>query len=200
MLLMLLFAPTTSVLCQEKGKTVPSAQALKLLNEPSLSSRHGAANLPVIRFISKRTFHAPFCVRAYLTPEGPRVRFARLSGKGGYDWGQLDFENDIPLPRDRWEALLKLANASGARQPFKDTKDTKGTLEGNDGSVWILEVSDKAGYTVEDVWTPVSVTEGREEDKILFSKRGGDLKALTAYVEVCKFLMKLAPFDTEPVY
>jgi hypothetical protein len=108
-------------------------------------------------------------------------------GRGGNGWGILDFENDFPLKDETWQTLLKLLRADGARQPFKNLKqEDRDALSGFDGSTWKLEVSDQSGYTVDEAWTPTSVTEGKPEEKKLFEERG---IRLDNFVKLCKFLI-----------
>lgn len=143
----------------------PQTHILELLGEPSLEKIVEREQLPAIRLIWVRTFHHPISLRAYMTKEGPRFRVARMSGKGGYDWGKLDFENDFPLKDDAWKHLLQLLNEDKARQPFKDAKPgTRGLLLGLDGSTWTLEVVDKSGYTVDQAWSPKSMVEDNDSE------------------------------------
>ena len=191
--------PTTKPLAPREPEDLrPSASTLKLLREPSLEGRPDAEVLPAIRVIWSRTFHPPISLRAYMTKDGPRLRVARTSGKGGYDWGVLDFENDFPLKDDAWQTLLKLLRADGARQPFKNLKqEDRDFLSGFDGSTWKLEVSDQSGYTVDEAWTPSSVTDGKPEEKKMFEDRG---IRLDNFVKLCKFLIQYAPIDPESIY
>jgi|GEM_PF-4715955 len=191
--------PATKPLAPREPKDLrPGASALKLLREPSLEGRPDAEILPSIRVIWSRTFDPPISLRAYMTRDGPRLRVARTSGKGGYGWGILDFENDFPLKDEIWQTLLKLLRADGARQPFKNLKqEDRDALSGSDGSTWKLEVSDQSGYTVDEAWTPTSVTEGKPEEKKLFEERG---IRLDNFVKLCKFLIQYAPLDPESIY
>ncbi|HRJ08471.1 MAG TPA: hypothetical protein PK490_16245 [Prosthecobacter sp.] len=176
----------------------PSAADLKLLGEPSLEGRTDADRFPTIRVIWCRTFHPPVSLRAYLTKDGPRLRVARMSGKGGYDWGTLDFENDFPLRAETWMRLLNLLNADGARQPLKNVKqEDMDYLTGLDGSTWKLEVSDQAGYTVDEVWTPMNVTNGDPDIKKLAEDQG---IRLDNFVKLCSLLIQYAPIDPESIY
>ncbi len=175
----------------------PSPEVLKRFQEPPLKDRSDAAKFPSLRLIWIRTFHAPLSFRAFMTKNGPKFRVARMSGKGGYDWGHLSFEKEFPLKADQWKELLKLAAVGGAREPLKTARpEGKAYFDmGLDGSTWTLEVSDKAGYTVEEIWSPTYVTEGA--DKKMLEDAG---VRLDAFVALCKFLMKCAPVDLEPVY
>ncbi len=181
----------------------PSEKQLKLLKEPSLAAKADAAKLPAIRFTWVRTFHAPISLRAYMTAEGPRLRVARMSGKGGYDWGTLEFENDFPLAKAQWERLQKLIAVDGARKPLKGIEqENRNMLSGFDGAEWILEVSDSKGYTIEETWSPTSITDGKEEEKRRPDRLGIvlDLKKLEAYVAACKFFIHYAPMDPDGIY
>lgn len=176
----------------------PRATTLKLFGEPSLEGRKDAGHFPAIRVIWVRTFHPPISIRAYMTKDGPRLRVARTSGKGGYNWGILDFENDFPLKDETWTDLLKLLQAEGARQPFKNVKqEDRDLLSGFDGSTWKLEVSDKSGYSVDVAWTPTNVTDGKPEEKKRFEDRG---IRLDNFVRLCEFLIQYAPIDPESIY
>ncbi|HCN79305.1 MAG TPA: hypothetical protein DIT13_19240 [Verrucomicrobiales bacterium] len=121
-----------------------------------------------------------------------------MSGKGGYDWGTLDFENDFPLRAETWMRLLNLLNADGARQPLKNVKqEDMDYLTGLDGSTWKLEVSDQAGYTVDEVWTPMNVTNGDPDIKKLAEDQG---IRLDNFVKLCSLLIQYAPIDPESIY
>lgn len=176
----------------------PTDEMLKFFGEPALKARQDAAEFPAIRLIWVRTFHAPISLRAYQTKEGPRLRVARSSGKGGYNWGELNFENDFPLGPTKWDELAKLLAVEGARQPLKNVKpDDRDFLSGLDGATWTLEVSDKDGYTVEKVWSPTSVAELKADERKLLESKGF---RLDSFVKLCKFLIQYAPIDTETIY
>lgn len=176
----------------------PRPDTLKLLREPSLEKLSDAERFPSIRFLWVRTFHSPISFRAYMTKDGPRFRVARTSGKGGYDWGTLDFEKDFPLKNEVWLRILKLLQADGARQPFKNVKPgARDFLSGMDGATWTLEVVDKSGYTVDSVWSPTIVTNSEPEKKKLFEDQG---IRLDNFVELCLFLIQCAPIDPGSIY
>ncbi len=185
------FLGTLSLSAGDKSAKEPvvflSEKYLKLLKEPSLGAKVDAAKLPAIRFTWVRTFHAPISLRAYMTAGGPRLRVARMSGKGGYGWGTLDFENEFPLAAQKWEQLKKLIAAEGAREPLNADLDCAGM----DGSYWVLEVADAAGYTVEKLWSPLDDEKKPRDDMGI--KRD-------AFVAVCKFLIAYAPMDPEGIY
>lgn len=122
-----------------------------------------------------------------------------MSGKGGYDWGTIDFENDYLLSKSHWDKLRALIKVDYARQPLKDVKpENRDLLSGLDGSSWILEVSDAEGYTSEEVSNPTFRAETNEEDvKRQIDEMGFHLDA---FVAVCKYLIQFAPMDSETIY
>lgn len=177
---------------------LPSPLSLKHFGEPSLVQLKDAATRPAIRFVWIRTFHAPISIRAYLTSDGPRLRVARMSGKGGYDWGTLDFENDYPLSTSHWERLTALINVEYARQPLRDVKpENREMLNGLDGASWILEVADSKGYTTADVSNPTTVSQMKEEERRHIESLGFRLEP---FIAVCKYLIQFAPMDPDNTY
>ncbi|MEZ0386181.1 MAG: hypothetical protein ACAI34_03875 [Verrucomicrobium sp.] len=175
----------------------PRPETLKLLAEPSLEKLANADQLPAIRLIWVRTFHAPISLRAYMSKDGPRLRVARTSGKGGYDWGKLNFENDFALKQETWQQILNLLYADEAREPFKHKPDARALLSGLDGAIWRLEVVDKSGYTVDEASNPTIATDGKPEHTKALEDEGIHL---ANFVKLCKFLIQYAPMDEESIY
>ncbi len=176
----------------------PSPESLKHFGEPSLVELTDAATRPAIRFVWIRTFHAPISIRAYLTSDGPRLRVARMSGQGGYEWGTLEFENDYPLSKSHWERLTTLINVNYARQPLRDVKpENRDMLDGLDGASWILEVADSKGYTAVDVSNPTTVAKMEEEERRHIESLGFQLEP---FIAACKYLIQFAPMDADNIY
>jgi hypothetical protein len=194
------FGPTAPVEHAEAKVEAPrpSPRSLMLFGEPSLAQMKDAATRPAIRLVWIRTFHAPISIRAYMTAEGPRLRVARMSGKGGYEWGTIDFENDYALSKAHWERLTTLVNVDYARQPLRDVKpENREMLEGLDGASWILEVADSKGYTSEDVSNPATVSNLQEDEKRHIKSLGFHLEP---FVAACKYLIQFAPMDADNIY
>ncbi len=95
------------------------ASQLRAFKEPSLCTSP-QKQCETYRFTMLPTFNFPLTVRIHIESDGTATAIAkRLTGKGGYDPGKLDFERTQTLTRNRlWrcEPLLQ-TTSSGRWQP-----------------------------------------------------------------------------------
>ncbi len=125
----------------------PHLVAMKEEVLPPLAKNKDAV---VYRFTCLRTFHQPFSIKLTKTAKGYHLRRSVLSGKGGYDPGELEKSADSDLKPEALAGLEKLLLGNG----FKDMKPTADDEAGLDGSQWIVEVVKDGTYQVVDRWSP----------------------------------------------
>lgn len=102
------------------------------------------------RFTWLRTFHAPVVVRIDETPDsGMRLTATQLSGRGGYDPGQIARRVARPLTATE-QARFRAALA--ADRPFEHPE--RACRRGSDGSEWIFEAANDHGYRFASEWSP----------------------------------------------
>jgi hypothetical protein len=151
------------------------SSALKAAGEQPLPSL--AADAPDkinVRFIWLRSFNKPMIVRIREQDEGRAVLEAkRLSGRGGYEPGQVEetLARDLTLTESRaFRSLLEASGLSGEPAANCDA--------GLDGARWVLEVIDDGKYAFFDRWSPEN----------------------GAVRDVGLAMLQLTGFDLEPIY
>ena len=109
-------------------------------------------NHSIYRFTCLRTFHRPFSIRIEMNEKNKRAYlFFRMSdGAGGYDPGNLIIYRDLALSRDEIENFVKVIGSYDYWAiPFEDN-----TVQGRDGSEWIIEMLKNGKYHTITRWTP----------------------------------------------
>lgn len=175
----------------------PTKKQLKKFHATDLSVNNEKSTV-YVRFLWEPTFDNPLLITASKSAKGKMLSIKKMSGKGGYDWGNLELDKSIKLTDEQWERVSKLYKVKGARKP---SKNFKGSLKENfveamsglDGSRWYLEVKDKERYTVEGLPNPIDV----EGKALRIKELNLDLRP---YVEVCKELLKLSKIKVDLLY
>jgi hypothetical protein len=111
--------------------------ALRAANEPSLFKQPSEqADSREYRFVWLRTFHKPVVIRLYQHGGGAEIRVVRLSGKGGYEMGQVDYDRVKSVTPAAWQHFADLL----AKARFFDLVSQEKGLEPEfDGARWLLE-------------------------------------------------------------
>jgi hypothetical protein len=127
------------------------AKVWRAADEPSLYLQSRDAKPPLrrtYRFTWLRTFHAPVVVRLDERDGGRFWMTAkRLSGKGGYDPGQVTGKTERFLTPDETRAILGLLDRAKTVAPTSCDM-------GLDGSQWILEGVEGGKLSYADRWSP----------------------------------------------
>lgn len=89
----------------------------------------------VFRLIWFPTFHSPTSIRVSLAGDQATVTTRRLSGKGGYDWGYIDFEAQRSITTDKWLAVKNAVNESCFWYASPNIRE----VPVMDGSTWLFE-------------------------------------------------------------
>lgn len=144
--------------------TVTGKPALEPFRVNWYSKHLAAMNEPVLapeekerfRFLYLPTFEAPIAVRVECVAASCDVIAKRLSGKGGYEPGQIAAEQrrlltaeEIRLFRQAFEAVK-----FWREQPKEPCPEDTICLPGTDGTRWIFEASKPGAYHVWDIWSP----------------------------------------------
>jgi hypothetical protein len=130
---------------------------LRAAGEPSLFEAPPSprpAGAATYRFTWLRTFHHPVVIRVEVERDGrARLIATELSGYGGYDPGKIARRMERKLSSDE---ARRLGSALAATRLLTwPARDCHGLL-GIDGSQWIVEARDRAGYHLVDRWSPES--------------------------------------------
>jgi hypothetical protein len=151
------------------------ATHLRAFKEPSLRSPPKEQQ-ELYRFTMLPTFHHPLSVRLVVAPDGSATAVAkRLTGKGGYEPGHLDFERTHPVTRKQVEQLRR----SLASRAFWDLP-TELPRTATDGTEWIFEAFRGGRYHVVTRHSPEDVDPYRELCLQLLGL--GQLKEIDAYL------------------
>jgi hypothetical protein len=146
---------------------------LATMKEPSLYEQRTDKNVEQYRFLWLRTFDKPIAVRIQKDNAGVTLRVIRLSGEGGYDPGQIDYDESLTLTTNQWDEFTKLLEKASFWKLPTDEKDAGGL----DGSQWVLEGQAAGKYHVVDRWTPAAHRDKRHLDD---------------FVACCRYLLKLS--------
>lgn len=154
-----------------KGSEGWYSQHLTAMQEPSLFQNSTNQVIEQYRFLWLRTFHKPIAVRIWKDGTGISLRVVRLSGKGGYDPGKIEYDTTTILTDEQWKKFLGLLQKSA----FWDMPSKKVDEAGYDGAQWVLEGQASGKYHVVDRWSP---SDGNRH--------------LENYVACCRYLLSLA--------
>lgn len=124
-----------------------------------------------LRFLWLRSFHPATAVRVRHRDSNTHMIATQLTGRGGYEPGEVGSRTERQLTPQEWAEIERLT----AQARFW-TLETEAGLRGLDGAQWIVEVSEPGRYHVVDRWS------------------GGELE------RIGRFLMQLSSFDPEPIY
>jgi len=145
------------------------------IGEPSLAKRsqvQDPAYKATYRFIWLRSFDAPMIVRIEKSRiDTYRLTAIRLSGRGGYDKGEIAERVDRTLTKEEVDRLVPVLERAGNRP------ETHCRL-GLDGAGWMFEEQVGSAYSFRRAWTP----------------KDGPVR------EVGDAMLALLPWDTQPRY
>lgn len=111
--------------------------------------------VPTIRFFWLRTFHKPVSIRVFKDADGPKIRAVRCSGKGGYDWGSIEWDKTLPISDEQWKSFVDQVKNQDVCSPLRDLNNQeKMRLMGLDGSRWVIESKIDGKLTYAMVWSP----------------------------------------------
>lgn len=131
--------------------------------EPSLyemSLRPGMAETEILRFTWLRTFHEPVIIRITKSGTETKLQAKKLSGKGGYDPGEVAVEVDRTLSISEQRELAIVLGSTAIL-----TLEPSNCDLGTDGSEWIVESVRGDDYRFIKRWSP---EEGRMREFGLF--------------------------------
>lgn len=182
----------------------PSLAVLSMFKEPSLTLPANAPETPTVRLLLIPTFTKPVCVRAFLTPDGPKIRVVVLSGKGGYDWGKILVDRTRAVEQADWDRLLEAAERPGAITPLETMTDenreifeqwTGGILDGTSRS---LELSREGDYLSETLESP-DIVEAQltkmEDESGSREPFGTPIPTLRPFVDLGNMLLDMAGLE-----
>lgn len=101
-----------------------------------------------------RTFHKPVVFSFYETPERSTLFVKIYSGKGGYEWGEVETRYSVDLSAEQTRDLTERFEAA-TKIPHQD----QGL--GTDGSMWFLETLQNGFYLRVGFWAPHWDSENR---------------------------------------
>ena len=116
------------------------------------------------------TFHAPVSIRVWRSGENLFMVSKKLSGKGGYTMGHLEFQELRPISDVEWNEFRRLLRVAG----YYDLATIDPTFPPNDGAEWVIESMRNGDYHKVDRRAPN-----------------------TGFREACVYLVKLSGLSTE---
>jgi len=131
-----------------------------------ISKENKIANLPNFELKIIRTFHNPIIFK-YDSYSNELIGIV-YSGRGGFIWGKINYENKKELDQKEMHELLALLNSLDINKLME-----KEMIFGDDGSSWELIIGKNA---VISKWTPTTETNKRN---------------LQSYVAIGKYLWKI---------
>jgi len=146
---------------------------LAAMKEPSIYGLHLDKTTETYRFLWLRTFHKPITIRVWKDHKGITLRIVRLSGKGGYKTGQIEYDKAFALTSEQWDGLLHLLNEAA----FWEMPSVNRDVTFADGSLWIFEGKARDKYHVVDRACPLDDSKKRHLD---------------SFVACCRYLLKLS--------
>ena len=166
---------------------------LRAMEEPSIFSQASSETFSQFRFLYLSTFAKPISFRGFKSDDRFYVRVIRLTGKGGYDPGEIEIGVNVEITQQEWSALKAAIIRS-----FKETKLTdlqRDLISGLDGSQWVLEASIDGKYYYEEApqagyWTS---SDGLKRLKEL-EDRGMAVPILFAFADACNSFLSLTDF------
>jgi hypothetical protein len=121
------------------------------------------------RLIWFPTFHSPVVVRVWRSGDKYFVVSKQLSGRGGYEIGNLKIEQTRPLSESEWQEFMSVINQAS----YWELPSTVNELPPNDGATWIVE--------------------GIRHRQYHWVRR---LTPLDGYTVLCKHMIKLSGLET----
>ena len=152
---------TPSVSCRPGSRPQPIltnfqadwyARQLRAAGEPSLAravSERRAPGVETLRFTWLRTFHHPVVIRIETARGRSHLVAKEMSGRGGYDPGEIARQLDRALSATEARALDALLVRA---RLFAGTP--RNCSFGLDGAQWLFEGVDAGGYHFLDRWSP----------------------------------------------
>ena len=130
-------------------KTLFTALILTLATSAVLAEDYRSFEFSIVR-----TFHKPIKMTVTAKDGQSVLRIRIWSGKGGYDWGDVESDKTRKLTAEEVEQISKLV----LPLDLKELKKKEDYL-GLDGSTWELAFSKESSVSL---WTPGSSTEERK--------------------------------------
>lgn len=121
---------------------------LKAMEEPPLLAL-AQRGVGAFRFIYLPSFRHPIVVRIQKSKEELFLVIKKLNGRGGSNPGVLMVDEQRVLPDGEWEKLYDRLENLGFWILHKGS-----TVEGDDGTRWILEWAGGSEYNLVDIWSP----------------------------------------------
>jgi hypothetical protein len=118
------------------------------MQEPLLFNK--VVDKETYRFTWLRTFDNPVCIRIEKALDEYKLYWKLTDGAGGYNPGNLVISEEKVIDRRIWEAFEKHIKKS----QFWEMSTVDKSIDGLDGSQWILEGKDQLGYHVVSRWCP----------------------------------------------
>ena len=171
----------------------PPDSFLKLFAESAFPAKAPDESGARYRFIYWPTFSQPHLVRLDVVGKSSGVLLVkRLSGKGGYDPGELDLVRTRKVRGNDFKDLLRILRTPKAHKPYGDLSAKQvSELEGLDGAGWYLEKVSRDGYTSTYAWAPKYVMELKPDVVEQFGKEYEQLD-LHPFVTACEALLTAA--------
>tara|TARA_R110002124_G_scaffold253475_1_gene418922 strand:+ start:53 stop:757 length:705 start_codon:yes stop_codon:yes gene_type:complete len=123
------------------------SEHLYKMKEPLLFNRK--TDKEIFRFTWLRTFDKPIAIRIEKSKDDYWLYWKKLSGKGGYEPGELITDRKKRISENEWLSFQNLIK----KADFWNMDYGQGVF-GNDGSQWILESVNSTDYRVVDRWSP----------------------------------------------
>ena len=124
------------------------SEHLFAMKEPLLFNKK--INKEIYRFTWLRTFDKPIAIRIEKDSSEYKIYWKMLSGKGGYDPGKLILEKSKIITEKEWLNFIDLVKKSN----FWQMKLYRSSIDGVDGSEWILESVNQNDYRAISIWSP----------------------------------------------
>lgn len=122
---------------------------LAAMNEPSLLNKSNA--IERYRFLWLRSFHHPVAVRLERLNDQKLLILKQLSGRGGYEPGNLVVNRTRVLTEREWSEFKRLLEQCCYWQMPAQRFDE---ASGEDGAQWIFEGARDGRYHIVDRWSP----------------------------------------------
>lgn len=123
------------------------SEHLYKMKEPLLFNRK--TDKEIFRFTWLRTFDKPIAIRIEKNKDDYWLYWKKLSGKGGYEPGELITDSKKRISENEWLSFQNLIK----KTDFWNMDYGQGVF-GNDSSQWILESVNSTDYRVVDRWSP----------------------------------------------
>lgn len=140
---------------------VLNAKILKLCDERSLHDRED--NEAVFRLILSPTFGKPLVLRSFLKGERPFFEVKRLSGRGGYDLGEVEITGSVEFSDEIHKIIWKTLRSPGFHRISSLTFEQRYGLSGLDGTWISFEIARDGVYRVAELWSPNKINKYHRE-------------------------------------